>query len=120
MREGGGPMPRRLQAILFRVVPTVALVGLATYSVFGDHGFLELLERRREAEAARAELVRVEKSNEQLLLRIRQVQDDPVALERLVADELGLVRPGGALYVFVDEDDQPTARLAPDRASATP
>lgn len=105
-------MSRRLRAILYQVVPTLVLFGLAAYTVWGEHGYLAWSERDREADAARAELARIERENDRLLLRVREMQDDPLVLERLAADELGLVRPGGRLYVFEGQGAEPGGKAA--------
>lgn len=94
---------RRLRALVYQVVPTLVLFGLAAYTVWGEHGYVEWTHRAREAEAARAHLAELDGENDRLMLRVRELQDDPIVLERLVADELGLVRPGGRLYVFADD-----------------
>ena len=93
---------RWIEVLVFRVLPTLFLFGIAWGTIFGRHGYQEWLAREREAEALRQQVLAVDDENERLLLRIRQVQDDPVALERLVADELRLARPGATLYEFDD------------------
>lgn len=104
---------RWVEVLVFRIVPTLALFGIATVTIFGRHGYQEWLAREREVEALRGQVLAVDDENERLLLRIRQVQGDPVALERLVADELQLARPGATLYEFDDGGAAVVPRAAP-------
>ncbi len=104
-------MSRLLQALRYQVVPTLLLFGMAAFTIYGEDGYIAYRARVREAAAAREVLAQVERENDRLLLRASSLHDDPVMLERLVADELRLVRPGGHLYVFHDEaDGSPGAR----------
>lgn len=97
-------MPSRTQAIVARLVPATIIIGLATYTVVGPGGFLDLMSLRRQASETRQHWASLEKENDHLLLEVQQMQTDPIHLERMVADELGLAREGATLYYFDDED----------------
>lgn len=93
----------RTMSVLVRVVPTVLLAGLAVYTVVGPDGVKDYLALRRQAEQARQDWIDLERDNDRLVLDVQHLQEDPIHMERLVADELHLARPGATLYVF-DED----------------
>lgn len=104
---------RWIEVVVFRILPTLLLFGIASATIFGRHGYQEWLAREREVDGLRQQVLATDDENERLLLRIRQVQGDAVALERLVADELKLARPGATLYEFDDGGASVVPRAAP-------
>jgi hypothetical protein len=104
---------RWIEVVGLRILPPLALFGIASVTIFGRHGYQEWLAREREVEGLRRQVLATDDQNERLLLRIRQVQGDAVALERLVADELKLARPGATLYEFDDGGASVVPRAAP-------
>ncbi len=92
-----------------RSLPTLIGVGLILALLFlaraGSEsyaGLAELAEREAELE------IDVEETRlrvEGLKRRVGLLQDDPVVLERLAREELGLVRPGDTVVVLPQTDD---------------
>jgi len=74
-------------------------------TIWGRHGLLERLELERELSHANAHLAAIERDNQRLQLDLHQMDEDPVVLERIAADELTWAKPGTVLYRF--EDDEP-------------
>ncbi|HXK08091.1 MAG TPA: septum formation initiator family protein [Vicinamibacteria bacterium] len=83
----------------------IAVIALAVGSVFGDRGFLNLLERRRHVEALRAELDGLRAENVRLAAEIEDLRTSPRAIERLAREELGLARPDETVFFLREEDD---------------
>jgi cell division protein FtsL len=86
----------------------IAVIALAVGSVFGDRGILNLLDKRRQVEALRAELEGLRAENARLATEITALRTSPRAIERLAREELGLARPDETVF-FIREED-PAAR----------
>lgn len=99
-------VPGRWEVVIFRVVPGAIIVGLVLVMVRGPGGVLDFFELQRTAEASKAAWTDAEQRNNETVLALQQLTQDPVQLERLIADELGQVRPGTVLYRF-DEQGGP-------------
>ncbi len=92
-----------------RSLPTLIGVGLILILLFlakagaeNYSGLAELAEREAELEIELEEArLRVESLRRTAVL----LQDDPVVLERLAREELGLVRPGDTVVVLPRADD---------------
>ena len=87
---------------------TIALIALAVGSVFGDRGILNLLARRRQVEALRAELEDMRAENARLSSEIAALRSSPRTIERLAREQLGLARPDET--VFLIREDGPAPR----------
>lgn len=92
-----------------RSLPTLIGVGLILALLFlaraGSEsyaGLAELAEREAELEI---DLEETRLRVEGLKHRVGSLQDDPVVLERLAREELGLVRPGDTVIVLPQTDD---------------
>jgi cell division protein FtsB len=84
------------------VAPALLLVGtLASvpWLVFSGDGLVRMVSLRRELDAVRAENDRVRRAIADLKGAIRDLKEDPDAIERVARREFGLVRPSE--YVFV-------------------
>ena len=86
----------------------IALIALTVGSVFGDRGILNLVGKRRQVEALRAELDELRGENLRLSSEIEALRSSPRAIERLAREELGLARPDET--VFLIREDGPVAR----------
>jgi cell division protein FtsB len=89
---------------LIPVVPAAIIIGLVVVSVRGEGGLLQYWELQDASAEAREEWASLERRNTELLFELRQLQADPIQMERLVAEELGYARPGTVLYRFEDAD----------------
>jgi len=96
----------------------IALIALAVGSVFGDRGILNLLEKRREVDALRAQLDGLRAENARLATEIAELRTSPRAIERLAREQLGLARPDETVF-FVREQSDP-ARRGPDAPPRDP
>jgi cell division protein FtsB len=96
----GVVMTPRSKLILARVVPSALLIGLVLASVHGGDNIMRYWELQQTAEASRQAWAEQERENTKMLLQLRQLDRDPVNLERLIAEELGMAREGATLYHF--------------------
>ena len=81
----------------------LALLFLARAGSESYAGLAELAEREAELEIDLEETrLRVDRLSPQ---GVELLQDDPVVLERLAREELGLVRPGDTVVVLPQTDD---------------
>lgn len=90
-------LPTLIGVGLIVVLLLLARAGADNYS-----GLAELAEREAELEI---ELEEARQRVESLKGRVALLQDDPVVLERLAREELGLVRPGDTVVVLPRTDD---------------
>ena len=90
-------LPTLIGVGLIVVLLLLARAGADNYS-----GLAELAEREGELEL---ELEEARQRVESLKGRVALLQDDPVVLERLAREELGLVRPGDTVVVLPRTDD---------------
>jgi len=82
----------------------IALIALAVGSVFGDRGILNLVNKRRQVDALRAELEGLRAENARLTAEIASLRTSPRAIERLAREELGLARPDETVFLIREED----------------
>ncbi len=102
------------------VLPAVLLAAVSAYAAFGDTGLFSRRGLIDQLRVQNEELMDIERDNQRLLRDVRILKEDPRALERAVADELGWGRKGDVLYRFAETTSPspisapaPDARLAP-------
>jgi|JI6StandDraft_1071083.scaffolds.fasta_scaffold964921_1 cell division protein FtsB len=93
-------MLSRATNILYRAVPSALLIGLVLASAHGGDSILRYWELRQTATESLDAWAQQERQNTRMLLQIRQLDSDPVNVERLIAEELGMAREGATLYHF--------------------
>ncbi len=109
----------RLQRVAALLGPSLMVVVVVVWTLVGPNGLRDLYTLSRHADEARDRWANLEKENTRLLLDLQRLQADPINLERLAADQLGLVRPGTTLYAF-DERDGAAAVVPSTAASPSP
>lgn len=70
----------------------LALLAILIHNVFGAHGFIALRRMRAEAAAIEADRTRLSKENQKLSEQVKSLKSDPVMIERIAREELGLAR----------------------------
>src|SRR4030042_3867190 len=85
----------------------IALIALVVGSVFGDRGFLNLVEKRRHVEELRLEIETLRAENARLAGEVGALRSSPRAIERLAREQLGLARPDETVFLL-REGDSPT------------
>jgi cell division protein FtsB len=90
---------RKKATTLFCVIAVIALM---VGSLFGDRGILQLLRQRERTEALARDIEQLRDQNRALAEEIASLRRDPASIERLAREELGLARPGEAVFVLRD------------------
>ncbi len=85
----------------------IALIALAVGSVFGDRGFLNLVENRRHVAELRLEIEALRAENARLAGEVSALRTSPRAIERLAREQLGLARPDETVFLLREEGDSP-------------
>ncbi len=82
----------------------IALLALGVGSVFGDHGFLSLSERRQRVQGLRLEIQDLRAENARLSSEVSALRSSPQAIERLAREQLGLARPDEVVFLLREDD----------------
>jgi cell division protein FtsB len=91
----------RRRGLLLAAVSTFLAMTVA--AVFGEGGYRDVKQLRREVAERRAELDAQRARVSALQAEVRRLQSDPAALERLAREQLGLVRPGEISFLLPRE-----------------
>lgn len=86
--------------LLFVIIPAAFLVTTVWASIWGDEGVIARQQVARELNDSQMDLASLERENQRLLYDLRSLEQDPRALERAAAEELGWARPGATIYRF--------------------
>ena len=97
------PRPDSLRSVLGAAV-LFALVLLAFASVKSHQ---DLVAARDQERLLKSTIRATEQRIDRLHGRIRQLRDDPVTLDRMAREELGLVKPGDVVIVLPEEPGAP-------------
>jgi cell division protein FtsB len=96
-------MPDQPQQFAQRTLPA-AVLALSLVSVpvllLQPEGLPRLRALQQELAQARAENADLQREVEHLRVEVRQLRDDPAAVERIARDELGLVRKDEVVFQF--------------------
>lgn len=86
------------------LVAVLLLWGL--YDVWvGPRSAFEFGSLQAEAHEVRAEVARLERETSRMLYNLRAMEEDPVALERLLAEERKVATGDGKVYTFPEDTD---------------
>lgn len=103
------PTPRPARPVLWgTVLFLLALLALAGSKSYRDLTAVQERERQleQELETTRSEIAAFEH-------RLERLRHDPVALERLAREELGMVKPGDVVIVLPPEEEETPPGGAP-------
>lgn len=92
--------PRLVHRILLAVLPALVIGAVVVAAIWGDNGLLRRDELAEELSTANQELSEIQRENQRLLRELHLLEEDPVAAERAVAEELGWSTEGTTLYRF--------------------
>jgi cell division protein FtsB len=70
------------------------IAATALNALFGERGALGLMKAREEHDALLLEVEALEAENERLVREIRELRSDPLVVERLAREVLGMAREG--------------------------
>lgn len=88
---------RAAQWVLLFVSTAVVVNGLV-----GERGVLQMLQARREYQQLEASVAALRQQHAVLQEQARQLQEDPVTIEQLARQELGLIRRGEIVIILKD------------------
>ena len=94
--EAASARPRPLRSLVSAMVVFLVLV-LATFAL---QGWRDLASARAREKSLAAEVAAAEARIEEAKRRIARLQSDPVTLDRLAREELGLVAPQDVVVVL--------------------
>jgi cell division protein FtsB len=83
----------------------IAILALLLNGLFGDRGYLHVLEKRDRTEALAREVDHLDGENGRLALEIQALRTEPGAIEKIAREELGLARPGEKVFLILGDDD---------------
>jgi cell division protein FtsB len=75
-------------------------------ALFGSGGLIDLIRLHGEMREVRGELARQQAVVSGLEERVRSLQDDPLARERIAREKLGLVKPGEVVFLLPKQEEQ--------------
>lgn len=75
------------------------LACLSVGGLFGDRGFLHLMQERRRSEALQRDIAALRAENAMLATQIQALRSDPRTIEKLAREELGLARPDEIVFL---------------------
>ena len=87
---------------LHLLIVFVTLV-LVADALVGEKGLIESMRARQQYRDVAASLESLRRENSRLRDTVRQLRDDPGAIESLAREQLGLIRPGEVLFIIKDE-----------------
>lgn len=112
-RAAAGPEPLRRKAVMelppspsrrraFQYLLIFVTVVLVMDALIGDRGVLERLRARKQFQEVSQSIEALKQENAQLRNDVRDLRDDPSAIESLAREELGLIKPGEVLFIIKD------------------
>ncbi len=81
---------------------------------------MALRQEKKEIESLREQIRQLKDENAQLDKRIKELQSDPKAIERLARESMGFARSGETIYTGVTGKDSPKEQApnaAPDKTA---
>ncbi|MEK6646192.1 MAG: septum formation initiator family protein [Candidatus Firestonebacteria bacterium] len=73
----------------------------------GKKGFVKLASLYFKKVKIEQEVEELKKTNEKAELEIKELKENPAALERIAREELGFVKNGEIIYKFVEKNNSP-------------
>lgn len=98
--------------LLAVVVSLLLLLGIASFGSYRD-----LQAARQRQELLEGKIEATQRRNEELAQRIRRLQDDPAAIERLAREQYRMMLPGDVVVVLPEEPPIATVPASPPNDS---
>ena len=74
-------------------------------ALLGERGVRGLIKARHDYESLLAEIHTLEVDNERLTDEIRALRSEPLAVERIAREVLGMVKPGEVVVTVLESDE---------------
>lgn len=91
-------MTRRKRLLLISIL--IAMFGFLQVILFGENGYLELLRLRSAHQKLEHTQARLTQENLQLYRSIDRLKNDPVYVENIARQELGMIRSDEMIFTF--------------------
>ncbi|MBI3014022.1 MAG: septum formation initiator family protein [Candidatus Tectomicrobia bacterium] len=90
---------RKARIVLYSSLAFFAFLLVA--SIAGQGGIYGVYQLGKKNKVMKDQIARIEAENRSLRVLIESLRNDPHAVEKIAREELGLVKPGEKVYVFV-------------------
>ena len=75
------------------------IVALMLHAMFGANGMVAYRQKQAEMQSLKGDVERLQKENQQSVVRIKALKSDPKAIEKEAREQFGYTRPGEVVYV---------------------
>ena len=109
LRVSRGSFESRKKQLAILIGAAVCIYLLVTF-IFGEMGLVKYYRMRSQYLALREETENLKLDNTRLLKDVRALRSDPVLIEQIARDKLGLARPGEIVYYYQETNSDPQFR----------
>jgi cell division protein FtsB len=95
----------RMKKLLIAAMIPVGVYFLVTF-VFGEMGLVKYYRMKSQYQALTQEIAELKQANILLMREVRALKTDPVYIEKLARDKLGLARNGEVVYYYDDTNSK--------------
>jgi cell division protein FtsL len=114
MKKNFGGTLRELAQKNLRVLLALFVALLFVHDIFGAHGYLSMRQTQDGIKKVRAEISSLNKENAALEQTVKELKNDPRAIEKIAREELILARPGEIIIKI------PQSQLLPQALATRP
>jgi cell division protein FtsB len=108
--RGAAPPESGLKRKALALALFLILAASVLNALFGERGVLGLLEAQRNYQALLADVESLENNNQRLIAEIDRLRNDPMAIERIAREVLGMVRAGEIVVEIVPDENEGEVR----------
>ena len=103
-----GPLisPQFLKSRGFLLLLVLFVFVLILAFFFGEGGILEIVKSRGKIDALRKEITDLEKQKTSLIKEIKELRQNPMALEKKAREKLWLMKKNEKVVVIIDENEE--------------
>jgi cell division protein FtsB len=98
----------------------VGLLLVLVQDVFGTHGVLAMRRSKKEAADIQNEINRLESENCSMEQGVENLKSDPLTIERIARDEMGLAKPGEFIFKLPPKSGSASVSASPSGCPAAP
>ena len=95
--------PSLARRLFLTLIPAMIVASVALSAIWGVNGLVVRTHLQSDLRDATSRLATIDRENQRLLRELELMDEDPVVLERMVAEELGWGRNDATIYRFEDE-----------------
>lgn len=87
-------------------VLALLLMAMSVHELFGDHGYLAMRRERAQYDQLQQQIEKLQKENKDLDDRVKALQTDPKAIERIAREQMRMTRPGEKVYTVPEKPSE--------------